>query len=302
MIRYLRHDEIDKNRWDRCIRDSVNSLVYGFSWYLDLISPGWEGLAEDDYVSVFPLTHRKKFGIRYLAQPFFAQQLGIFSTGLLTPGLVAGFLDAIPGKYRFAEIHLNYMNKVGSGDFEVTMRLNHELELICPYDEISGQYSRNTRRNIRKAMDAGVEVWRKMSVDEMITLFRNNFGRHEGKLGYRDYITIESLMSDVIARTSGIIIGAGNRRDNPDAGAFFINDRNRFIMLVAASDYATRENGAMFLLIDAFIREHAGQLGLLDFEGGNNPGPGRFYKGFGAKETAYPFLRISRIPFFRQRR
>ena len=68
-------------------------------------------------------------------------------------------------------------------------------------------------------------------------------------------------------------------------------------MLFAATDYSTRENGSMFLLLDAFIREHANQPLLLDFEGGNDPNLGRFYKSFGARETTYPFIRISRIPF-----
>ncbi len=297
MINYLRHTQIDKARWDQCIRESVNSMVYGYSWYLDLVSPGWDALVEDDYTSVFPLTHKQKLGFRYLAQPFFTQQLGLFTTGHLTQELVTRFLDAIPAKFRLVEIHLNSMNKVDPEKFEVVTRINHELELMYPYEELNRNYSKNTRRNLRKALDAGVEICRRVTADELITLFQRNFGKKEGKLGYRDYLTIQKLIGYSQKQASGILMGAGGKGDQLDAGAFFLKDRNRFIMLFAASDYMTRENGSMFLLLDTFIREHANQPSLLDFEGGNDPNLGRFYKSFGARETIYPFIRISRTPF-----
>ncbi|MFH1936345.1 MAG: hypothetical protein ABIK52_02125 [Bacteroidota bacterium] len=300
MISYLPHNQIDKTLWDRCVLESVNSLVYGFSWYLDVVSPGWDALVEDDYQSVFPLTHKRKFSIPYLAQPFFTQQLGLFTTGLLSQDLVTRFLHAIPPKFRLVEIHLNGMNKVDPEMFDVTFRLNHEIELAYHYHEISGRFSQNTRRNIRKALDSRVVVKRKISVDELISLFRNNFGQREGKLGYRNYITIERLIAQCMKRASGILMGAGNREEHLDAGAFFLKDRTRFILLLAASDINTRSNGAMFMLLDTFIREQAGQPALLDFEGGNEPNLGRFYKSFGARETTYPFVRITRIPFYKQ--
>ncbi len=39
----------------------------------------WDALVLDDYQAVMPLTWRSKFGIRYLYQPAFTQQTGIFS-------------------------------------------------------------------------------------------------------------------------------------------------------------------------------------------------------------------------------
>ena len=123
MINYLRHTQIDKPRWDQCIRESVNSMVYGYSWYLDLVSPGWDALMEDDYTSVFPLTHKRKYSVRYLAQPFFTQQLGLFTSGHLTQELVTRFLNAIPPTFKLVEIHLNSMNKVDPEKFEVVNRL-----------------------------------------------------------------------------------------------------------------------------------------------------------------------------------
>ncbi len=59
MINYLKHDQIDQQRWDDCIAHAPNGLVYAWSWYLDIVHPGWEALVEivdDKYLSVMPLT------------------------------------------------------------------------------------------------------------------------------------------------------------------------------------------------------------------------------------------------------
>ena len=299
MIRYLRHSEIDMVKWDACIAASVNGLIYARSWYLDVVSPGWEALVGDDYSMVFPLTGAVKFRIHYLRQPFFTQQLGLFSTGLLSEELVTQFLNAIPSKYRFAEIHLNAFNRVDTTLFVTEPHRNHELELVRPYKALSAGYSQNVRRNIRKAVESGVTVNRKIDPDDLIRLFRDNYGKKEGKLSYKDYITATRLITRSIRNSSGIIMGAG--ANGLDAAAFFLQDKNRYIFLFSASDYATRDNGAMFMLIDTFIREHANRPVILDFEGGNDPGLGRFYKSFGAVETGYPLVRINRMPAFMNR-
>ena len=46
MIAYLTHDQIDKSRWDDCIAHAVNGMAYAWSWYLDVVHPGWEALVE----------------------------------------------------------------------------------------------------------------------------------------------------------------------------------------------------------------------------------------------------------------
>ncbi|MFH1161047.1 MAG: hypothetical protein V1733_08880 [bacterium] len=296
MIIYLSHKEIDKARWDWCITHSVNAIVYAYSWYLDLVSPGWDALVEDDYVSVFPLTQKRKFGIRYLAQPFFTQQLGLFTTRILSQDLVTRFLEAIPSKFRLVEISLNSFNKVDPEIFKVTNRINFELELVYSYEELNRNYSQNTRRNLRKALDSGVRIHKKISADELVALFRSNFGQQEGKLRYKDYMTIQKVITRSLEKACGMLLGAGGKEDRLDAAAFFLKDNRRYIMLLGATDFVTRDNGAMFLLLDTFIREHAGQPSLLDFEGGNDPNLARFYKSFGSRETTYSFVRISRIP------
>jgi hypothetical protein len=70
-IRYLERNEIDINKWDRCISNAPNGLIYARSFYLDSMAENWSALVTGDYLYVMPLTWNKKFGIKYLYQTVF---------------------------------------------------------------------------------------------------------------------------------------------------------------------------------------------------------------------------------------
>ncbi|WP_315816464.1 hypothetical protein [Paraflavitalea speifideaquila] len=56
-------------KWDRCIADAPNGLIYGYSFYLDKMADNWDGLVLNNYEAVMPLPWKKKWGIYYLAHP-----------------------------------------------------------------------------------------------------------------------------------------------------------------------------------------------------------------------------------------
>ena len=296
MIRYLKHTGVDTKRWDDCISRSLNRRVYAYSWYLDLVCPGWDALVEDDYASVFPLTHNRKMGVRYLFQPYFAQQLGLFSAERISGDKPGNFLCAIPRSFRFAEIQLNDQNQVAPGEGILKTRVNHELKIACTYDELSRKFSQNTRRNIRKAKELNVTTSRNVTPDELVGLFRENFGDREGKLQLEHYDTMKNLIVYGMEHEMGYLEGAFDQDGVLSSAVFFLFDGDHAYFLFAASGKQARENGAMFLLIDRFLNENTGRYRLLDFEGGNDANLGRFYKSFGADEVPYPAVYINRLP------
>ena len=79
MIEYLSGKEINREKWDMCVCSVPGCKPYAYSWYLDIMAPGWEALVDDDYDSVFPVPAFRKYGFYYIATPVFLQQLGIFS-------------------------------------------------------------------------------------------------------------------------------------------------------------------------------------------------------------------------------
>lgn len=297
MIKYLKHNEIDTGKWDKCIAKSVNGNAYALSWYLDIIHDEWEALVEGDYERVMPLTGSRKYGIRYLFQPYFAQQLGVFSTSKLNPGIVMGFLRAIPPHYRFIDINLNSFNKINAEGYDVIYNRNHVLDLIYKYEKIVENYSKNTKRNLKKSRLNDLTLMKGVKPEEIIRLFRENRGKTLKRWTDKYYFTLSRLMYSSIYKGKGVVYGVFDERNQLCAGAFFVKSNNRLIFLFSGSDESARQNAAMTYLIDGVIFEFTPSRLVLDFEGSNNPGLARFYKGFGAKEIQYPRLRLNKLPF-----
>ena len=136
MIKYIERKHIDSEKWNDCINQSFNGNLYGYSWFLDIVGGEWDALVENDYERVFPLVYRKKFGICYIYQPFFTQQLGLYSTTKLDAKAVETFIRSIPAKFKHVEINLNMLNNAEGTSFRMIPQVNHELDLIHSYDKI----------------------------------------------------------------------------------------------------------------------------------------------------------------------
>src|SRR3954449_9121354 len=72
--------EIDAAKWDKCIINSKANRIYARHMYLQHMADNWSGLIMNDYAAVMPIIWRRKWGIRYVYNAPFIQQLGLFGT------------------------------------------------------------------------------------------------------------------------------------------------------------------------------------------------------------------------------
>jgi hypothetical protein len=286
MVKYLKHSKIDYERWDNVIQTSPNGLVYALSWYLDMVSPGWEALVDGDYDYIMPLPVKRKFGVPYLIQPVLTQQLGIFSQHPVTAEKVKEFLKTIPAKFIRCYLNLNSGNFLDCSK-SVTQGVNYILPLNASYPELYARFDENTRRNIRKAGSNKISI-ASCPPDVFITNFRQNIMKKEPKTVFPILKNILQFLTD---NHMGEIFSANNEKGECIAGACFIHTMGRIIYLVSFSSGEGKEKSAMFLLIEHILQEYSGSNWLLDFEGSSIAGVARFFKGFGATRSTFPEMR-----------
>jgi hypothetical protein len=295
MIQYLKHREIDFRKWDDCIGHSINTYVYACSWYLNIVAGEWDALVETkdgNYQRVFPLPYRKKAGIKYVYQPPFTQQLGLFTRLLQGNEKLNDFLNALPREFKLVELNLNkyHIPKNISG-ISISENRNLELELNRDYDRIYTNYSTNLKRNLKKAQKHNLQVLPTIKPEELIRLFRENKGNALHAYSAEDYQRLGRLMYAMIQMGKGRIYAVSSAENNLLAAAFFAEDKGRSIFLFSGLSAEGRDKAAMPFLVDAFIREHSGSDRILDFEGSNNDSLARFYGSFGASEFKYYSIR-----------
>ncbi|MBN1651709.1 MAG: GNAT family N-acetyltransferase [Bacteroidales bacterium] len=298
MIKYLAHNEINKRSWDECVKASVNGRLYAYAWYLDIVCDHWEGLVLDDYRAVFPLPYRKKFGLNYIYQPVFTQQLGLFSKVPISPQLLEDFLNQIPSKYKYVNLNLNQHNRPKYLKSKPEKRRNIEMDLLDEYGHLKEKYSVNLKRNLKKAEKSKLTIFENLKPDAVIQLFKANKGKTLKPFSEDDYVRLIRLVYKAIQQGNAEVWGVYTSENNLCAGGIFLQSHKRITFLFSGANDEAKQLAALPYMLDAFIEAHAGRELVFDFEGSNNEQLARFYLGFGSKPISYYQIKWIRASFF----
>lgn len=286
-IIHLRNSSIDRKLWDSCITQSYNQLVYAYSWYLDIVSPGWEALVTENYEFVMPLPVKTKYKISYLVQPILTQQLGVFSKHKIGEDIVEEFIKKIP--YFSYEINLNECNFYS----KALPQPNLTLDLNRPYSQIASSYSKNTHRNIEKANKLNLKIKCDISVKEFLDFYFST-DTCDSTIARS---TLDKLITAGINTNIVTLYGVYSNENELIAELCLLNSSNILTNLLPASNTEGKTSSAMFLLVDFLIREKSEKISTFDFEGSKIEGIARFYKGFGSKNHPYYTIKHLRPTF-----
>ncbi|HET7733399.1 MAG TPA: hypothetical protein VFK73_06110 [Paludibacter sp.] len=286
-IIHLRNNAIDRECWDSHIAQSHNQLTYAYSWYLDVVSPGWEALISKNYEYIMPLPLKSKFKIPYLVQPILTQQLGIFSKHKINEDIIEEFIKEIP--YFSYEINLNEHNSYS----KALVYPNFTLNLNQPYNQIASSYTKNTQRNIEKADKLNLQIKFGLSTKEFLDFYSSV----EKNYSSITLSTLEKLINAGIAVNALTLYGVYSKENNLIAGLCLLKSCNTLTNLLPVSSPEGKAASAMFFLIDFLIRKEGDNFKTFDFEGSKIEGVARFYKGFGAVNHPYYILKRLRPTF-----
>jgi hypothetical protein len=272
-----------------------NGLIYGYSFYLDTMCTNWDGLILNNYEAVMPLPWRKKWGITYLYQPFLVAQLGVFGQSL-SPDLLETFLHHIPKKFRYWDFMLNYKNVFQLSSFPLYLRTNYVLDLNKPYESLYTTYRDNIKRNIKKAVQHHFEIKKDFDVALVIQLAEQQLT--ERKDTTHDFDRFRKLYAYLNGKHSALTYGVFSQQGQLLASAVFFFFHNRAYYILVGNHPNGRTLGASHVLIDAFIKDHAGEKLILDFEGSDIHSLAFFYSSFGAYTENYAAIQLNKLPWY----
>lgn len=241
--------------YDECIHKSPNGIIYGLSWYLNIICPAWEILSTEDHSSVMPLPVSISLGRKIIRQPDYAWQLGIFSTRVPSPELIRHFINSIPDPYRLRQLCLNKFNIVES---RTAKFLNTaELDLIPPYSKIRSKYGTSIQKKLQVAKDQSLSYLSNISVHDML-LFSFKLDRfHSRGLKSGEISVMRLILTNSIRFRMGQIGAAYDIHNNLTAVIAFLTFRGRVSILHASASNEGLAAGAIEFIIDRFIEKNA---------------------------------------------
>ncbi|MBC8342657.1 MAG: hypothetical protein H8E61_01580 [Bacteroidetes bacterium] len=289
MFRLFSNREINKSQWDQTILGSTRSSVYAISWYLDVVSPGWMGLIDEDHTQVIPVCWRKKYGISYLFQPPYTQFGGLFSnqSGQIDFGPHA---DLLLNHFKFIEIRLSPGNYIDNQDLIAAKGINQFIDLKPALSEIEKEIHPTHRKNIRRAVKSSIRI-KSMEPSEFLNFKIQNQG------GYEENLTVLPVLLGVLQQHQAVhCYAALNSSQEIITAVMLVEHANRSILLTSATTEEGKTHKAMFLMIHHCLEVNAGKDQLFDFAGSTLPGIYEFNKGFGASEESIQSIRVNNLP------
>jgi hypothetical protein len=293
-IKYVKRESIDAVKWDSCIDNARNGLIYAYSLYLDNMATHWDALVLNDYESVMPLTWNKKWGIKYLHQPALTPQLGIYSATNISETLVDAFIKKIKSHFEFAEIFFNYDNP--HPEFE--MHDNYILHLDRSYEEICSFYEKDLEKNLKRASRFHFVYTSTYNLDKALLLHQEHYKDRTPHMRDGDYANFQKLCTKLVQTGEAMIRAILDEENELLSISLLLQKKDRLYLIESTTTEKGRKMQANHFLLDAIINEFAGKKITLDFVGSDIPGIAHFYKNFGSHNQAYFFYRFNNLPWF----
>lgn len=281
--------KIDREKWDRCIDNSSNAIIYAGSAYLDHLADNWSGLVINDYQQVMPVAWRMKFGVRYSYQVPFLQQLGIFCGKNFCD--VKLFLKALFSLCRYGDYPFNFGNSIG----ETEAFVNFILPLDCRYEALAKQFSGDVIQNIRRATARDLD-YERGEIDEAFYHYKKLYGKQTG-VSDEQFEKFRKLCVFIGKNDKIIVRKVTSAGGSLLAIALLPVHKMRMYNVMNSTLPEGKKSDANYYLLSRLWMEFEETGMLFDFEGSDIPGVKEFYRKFGAVNQSYQKLHFNHLPW-----
>lgn len=291
---YLTRREIDDEKWDNCIRNADNGLIYSYTFYLDALCEHWSAIILNDYEAVMPLPWKKKWGIRYLCSIPFIAQLGI--SGTYDNAHICDVLKLVQDHFSYGDIFFNERNLLPP-EAAVRQKTNFVLAVNKTYAELMQSFSSDLKKNIKQAEKQDLLYCIKDNYHEVIRLFRSQYSSKIEGVTSSHYDRFSVICSALKKREMIAVRTINDNTGKTLASGIFFKDAKRIYNVMNVTPANERKTSANHFLLASVIKEFSETGLLFDFEGSDLPGVKAFYLNFKPECRPYFHYHFNHLPF-----
>ncbi len=278
MIKRLKYNEIDFEKYRLCVEKSVQKNYYVQKETLDALCESWEFLVEDDYKVVMPIPVKIIWGRKFVLMPLFCQQLGVFSSQDSTAenDRFLGFLNRNYNVYQYA---FNSTNKFSS----LLLTKKNYCIPAQTYQSLRKKYFKGRKSTVKMAQKLH---FRPIQWDaETQPFFKKN---SKGLDKTKDVERLMNYISFLDNKGELKLYGSFLDETLVSAAALIFNEKEIALLSLLNDETHKSENGASHL-IDSILQKYIAEKDF-NFMGGNIRGIEVFFKSFGAENHEYPVV------------
>jgi hypothetical protein len=307
--------EISPEEWDDFVQRSPQGSLYVLHGYATAIKPGWQAAIvknETGWQAVMPFFVSRKWGIKAMLQPLFAQYWGIlFAASAFDSNhrqiewekaLIGHLLPVCDGMHLYTmnvSPALDYVHPFHWQGYRVNVRHTQVLSLTAPEDVLFAHFAGSLRRQIRKAEAQALQLHTGEKVEELIRLIELNHAGGNAILDTptRDAATLRRIAAYLADTERGWLLSCRDAEGQVLAAGLWGIFRGRLLYLIGAYHPEYRDRGAMSWLMWQAIRQaKMKEIHSLDFEGSMIEGVEHFFRKFNSSYEVYFQIHKNQLP------
>jgi hypothetical protein len=295
MVQIIPFNQIDKAKWDACITNNSNGLIYATTAFLNAMVKNWKGIVINDYETIFPLCIKQKFGIQYLYTPPFIQQLGFIGNNeLVTKNIIAAIFETV----KYGSVNLNFGNTNFNTIQQCKVHNNFVIDLNQKYHYIKANYKKSIDYSLSKASKQNLKYTTDISFENAVENYQKHNQQALQHVNLDDYKNLGKVLTILQKEEKVIVRKVVNSANETLSIAVLLKDNKRIYNLINYTNNEGRQAEANYFLYDKILEEFSETPMLFDFEGSDLPGIKSFYEKFGATNQPYFHWHFNQLPFF----
>jgi hypothetical protein len=295
MVQIIPFNQIDKAKWDACVTNNSNGLIYATTAFLNAMVKNWKGIVINDYETIFPLCIKQKFGIQYLYTPPFIQQLGFIGNNeLVTKNIIAAIFETV----KYGSVNLNFGNTNFNTIQQCKVHNNFVIDLNQKYHYIKANYKKSIDYSLSKASKQNLKYTTDISFENAVENYQKHNQQALQHVNLDDYKNLRKVLAILQKEEKVIVRKVVNSANETLSIAVLLKDNKRIYNLINYTNNEGRQAEANYFLYDKILEEFSETPMLFDFEGSDLPGIKSFYEKFGATNQPYFHWHFNQLPFF----
>ena len=279
-VNYTLYKNINIQKWDTCIAQSLTPSIYSTALYLNTMAPQWDALIVGEYEYIMPIIFKIKYGIKYCYQPAFLPHIGIFSSKIISKSIFQNFLSCLSSKIVFAEISflhpINFLEQ--SPKFKCNLQTNFTLSLLQTYQIIHKNYLPSFTKSLRRLQKHNLQYCVGTSVNEVFNLYKKLYVNKIQSLSLKDLQSFKKLCDTLLLQKKIIIKIVRDNNQNLLAAVLLLVYKNKLYNILSCINSEGKKLEANYFLYDCILKEFANKPYIFDFEGSEIIGVANFYK------------------------
>lgn len=247
----------------------------------------------NDYQAVMPLPIRNKYLIKYVYNPLWILQLGVFSIDKNNDDNL--FIKKAFDTYKFIDARLNISNKIDLFQKEKTEKQTHFL-LLNDYEKLKQNFRSDRKKDLKRAVKYGLIGKWNADLNPFLKLFFKNITTSITSITKEDFNKLQLILETCILKGKGELLSIYDSNNNLVASGFLLKHNNRITILVSTTNFKNRKNGANTYLINQAIEKYKNTYKIFDFGGSSIKSIANYFLSFGATQETYYQINYNNLP------